>query len=300
MTSRLSLVITAAIALVIVVVAYTTFYTVNPTEQVIVLQFGAPLAVETEPGLHAKIPWLQTVAYIDKRLLSVEVPAEEVTTQDRKPLHVDAFARWRISDPIRFNQRSSSKEIAGQRLTTILDSNVRRVLGAESFADVLSDKREQMMRDIRDNMNAEAQDFGITVVDVRLRRVDLPQTNSDAVYARMQEELKREANELNSEGSEVAQRIRARAEREVTVIKAEATREADILLGEGDAEKARILGDAYGQDPDFFAFYRSMQAYQDALSSSNTTLVLSPNSEFFRYFLQPQGSGSVSARPHKH
>lgn len=233
---------------------------------------------------------MQTVEYIDKRLLNVELPSEEVIAQDKKRLVVDAFARWRIVDPIRFYQRAHDKDIALERLTTILSSSVRDVLGAQSFSAVLSEKRAQMMRDIGDSMNQETKEFGIEIVDVRIRHADLPQKNSEAIFQRMQQERKREANEFRAEGSEISQRIKARADREVTVLIAEATREADILRGEGDAEKTRILGDAYGQDPDFFAFYRSMQAYQDALPGNNTSVVLSPNSEFFRYFLQTQGA----------
>jgi membrane protease subunit HflC len=273
-------------------VALSSFYTINPTEQVIVLQFGAPRAVETEPGLHVIIPGVQTTVYIDKRLLNVEAPSEEVIAQDKKRLVVDAFARWKIADPVRFYQRAISNDIAVERLTTILSSNVRRVLGSQSFSAVLSEKRAQLMRDIRDNMNQETKEFGIDVVDVRIRHADLPQQNSDAIFKRMQQERKREANEFRAEGSEISQRIKARADREATVLIAEATRESDILRGEGDAEKTRILGDAYGQDPDFFAFYRSMQAYQDALPGSNTSVVLSPNSEFFHYFLQTQGAAA--------
>jgi membrane protease subunit HflC len=291
-------------ALVFVLVAFLvflSFYTINPTEQAIVLQFGAPQGIETEPGLHVKVPFVQTVEYIDKRLLNVEGSAEEVTAQDKKRLVVDAFARWRIADPIRFYRRAISKEIAVERLTTILSSNVRRVLGSQSFSAVLSERRAGLMRDIRDNMNQETREFGIDVVDVRIRHADLPSQNSDAIYKRMQQERKREANEFRAEGLEISQSIKARAEREVTVITAEATRESDILRGEGDAEKTKTLGDAYGQDPDFFAFYRSMQAYQDALPGNNTSVVLSPNSEFFRYFLQSQGAAPHAvAKPHKH
>lgn len=281
-----------------IVVAASTFYTINPTEQAIVLQFGAPLTVETEPGPHVKVPFVQTVEYIDKRLLSVETPSEEVTSQDKKRLVVDAFAMWRIVDPVRFYKRAITKDIAGERLTTILSSNVRRVLGSHAFSEVLSSHRAALMVDIRDSMNQEAREMGIYVADVRIRHADLPPANSDAIYQRMVQERQREAKEFRAEGSEIAQMIRARAEREVTVITAEATREADILKGEGDAEKTRILGDAYGQDPDFFAFYRSMQAYQDALPSSNTSIVLSPDSEFFRYF--QQSGGGAAAKPRKH
>lgn len=297
--SRSASIATAAIAAFVLAVAYASFYTISPTEQVIVLQFGAPRSVVTEPGLHANVPWIQTIAYIDKRLLNVEAPSEEVIAEDKKRLVVDAFARWRIADPVRFYQRTPSKDIATERLTTILSSNVRRVVGAHSFSAVLSEERAQLMRDIRDNMNQETREFGIDVVDVRIRRADLPLQNSEAIYKRMEQERKREANEFRAEGSEIAQRIRARAEREVTVLTAEATREAEILRGEGDAEKTRILAQAYGQDPDFFDFYRSMRAYQDSLQSSDTSIVLSPHSEFFRYLLPGQGS-QPAARTRRH
>jgi membrane protease subunit HflC len=286
--SRVSISVAAVAALTAILVAYLTFYTINPMEQVIVLQFGAPRAVETEPGLHAKIPWVQTVAYVDKRLLNVEVPSEEVVSQDKKPFRVAAFARWRISDPIRYNSKAPSTD-----LTTILDASVRRVLGGQNFAAVLSDQRERLLRDIRDDMNAQTKDFGIEIVDVGIRHLDLE--DSDAIFTRMREERQRVASELRAEGAEISQLIRARAEREATVIRAEATREADIRRGEGDAEKTRILGEAFGQDPEFAAFYRSMQAYQDALPSTNTTVVLSPNNEFFRYFTQSQGGPAHGA-----
>jgi len=288
--NRVMLFLVAVAGVAVVVVASMSSYTINPTEQAIVLQFGAPLAVETEPGLHVMIPWVQTVEYIDKRLLNVEAPPEEVIAQDKKRLVVDSFARWRIVDPIRFYQRAHDKETAIQRLTTILGSSVRGVLGDHVFSAVLSDKRDRLMRDIRDTMNQDTKEFGIYVVDVRIRHADLPQQNTDAIFKRMRQERKREANEFRAEGSEISQRIRARADREVTVLTAEANRESDILHGEGDAEKTRILGDAYGQDPDFFAFYRSMQAYEVALPGNNTSVVLSPNSEFFRYFLQSGGA----------
>jgi modulator of FtsH protease HflC len=296
--NRLIVVLGALAAIVLAIVSLSTFYTINPTEQAIVLKFGAPVAIETEPGLHSKLPGVETIEYIDKRLLSVEAPPEEVIAQDKKRLVVDAFARWRIIDAIRFYQTAQDKDAAVERLTTILSSTVRDVLGAHSFSAVLSEKRAQIMRDIGDNMNRETREFGIEVVDVRIRHADLPQKNSDAIFQRMQQERKREANEFRAEGSEISQRIKARADREATVLIAEATRESDILRGEGDAEKTRVLGDAYGQDPDFFAFYRSMQAYQDALPGNNTSVVLSPNSEFFRYFLQTQGSAPAKARKH--
>ena len=288
--NRIGLLVAGIVAVVVLLFALSCFYTVKQTEQALLLQFNAPREIVTEPGLHAKIPWVQSVVFLDKRLLNLEAPSEEVIAQDKKRLVVDAFARWRILDPLRFYQALYDLDTAQIRLTSILSSNVRRVLGSQNFAAVLSARRAELMRDIRDNMNQEASNFGIKVVDVRIRHADLPAENSQAIYNRMMQERKREANEYRAEGSEVYQRIRARAEREQTVLLAEATRESSILRGQGDAEKTKILADAFGQDPDFFAFYRSMQAYQEALPGDNTTLVTSPNGEFFHYFSNP-GAG---------
>lgn len=265
-------------------------YTIDPTEQAIVLYFGKPEGLVTEPGLHAVWPGYNVVKF-DRRLLNLDAPSEEVIAQDKKRIVVDAFARWRITDPLAFYQNFYNLNGALSRLAPILSSNIRRVLGSQNFAAMLSARRSELMHDIRDDMNQETKGFGIRFVDVRIRRADLPGENSEAIYARMQKEREREAYEYRAEGDETAQRIRARAEREVTVIEAEATREAEIVRGEGDAEKTRLLAGAYGQDPDFFAFYRSMQAYQDALTGDTTTVVLSPSSEFFRYF----GEGAAAA-----
>jgi membrane protease subunit HflC len=282
-------------AAIVLLFSMSCFYEVRQTEQALLLQFDAPREIITEPGLHAKIPWVQQVEYIDKRLLNLDAPAEEVIAQDKKRMVVDAFARWRIVDPLRFYQTLTNTDIAQTRLAPILSSDVRQVLGSHDFGVLLSGERAQLMRDIRDNMNREAGSFGIQIVDVRIRHADLPPQNSAAIYSRMQQERKREAFQFRAEGSEISQRIKARADREVIVLTAEATRESDILRGQGDAQKTAILGEAYGQDPDFFAFYRSMQAYQDALTGSSTTMVMSPNSEFFKYF----GSGSKASERSK-
>jgi len=266
-------------------------YTIDPTEQALIVYFGAPEGVVTEPGLHAVWPF-RTVLKFDRRLLNLDAPSEEVIAQDKKRIVVDAFARWRIVDPLKFYQTLYNLNGAESRLQPILSSNIRRVLGSQNFAAMLSMRRAELMHYIRDNLNQETKGFGIAVVDVRIRRADLPSENSAAIYSRMQKERQREAAEYRAEGDEAAQRIRARAEREVTVIKAEATRQAQVLRGEGDAEKTKVLGDAYGQDVDFFSFYRSMQAYQEALPGETTTVVLSPNSEFFKYFGQGGSAGS--------
>ena len=271
-------------ALIVGIVALSSLYTVSMTQQALLLQFGAPKDVVTEPGLHTKLPFVQDVVYLPKQLLNLDAPSEEVIAQDKKRMVVDAFARYRIVDPLRFYQALTNEATAALRLTPILSSNVRRVLGSQSFSAMLSGKRAALMRDISRNVNQDAAGFGIKVVDVRIRRADLPAQNSEAIYKRMQKEREREASEFRAEGEETKQRLKARADREVTVLVAEATRESEILRGQGDAEKTRILGDAYGQDKEFFAFYRSMQAYQDAFQGGNTTMVISPNSDFFRYF----------------
>jgi membrane protease subunit HflC len=264
-----------------------------------VLQFGAPLKVVTDAGLHTKIPWMQTIQIIDRRLLNLEAPAEEVITEDKKRIVVDAFARWRIVDPLRFYQTLLDETGAQLRLDPFLSSDLRRVLGSQTFATVLSNARADLMHDIRDDMNQETGRFGVAVVDVRIRHADLPPQNSEAIFQRMQQERKREANEFRAEGSEIKQRIAARAEREVTVLTAEANREAQILRGEGEAEQTGILGSAFGQDPDFFGFYRSMQAYRDALPADTTRALLSPNSEFFRYFDQASVGSPIAEATHR-
>lgn len=283
MTRAVLLVVVVAV-IASVIALFSSFYFVNQTEEAIVLQFGAPQAVITEPGIHFKIPLTQNVMFVDKRVLLLDALPEEVIASDKKRMVVDAFARWRITDPLRFYQSLVDKDNALTRLSPILSSSVRRVLGGQSFAAMLSGKRAQLMLDIRDDMNQDVTGFGIKIVDVRIRHADLPQANSEAIYQRMQKEREREAAEYRAEGDETAQRIRARAAREVTILTAEATRESEILRGEGDAEKTRILGQAYSQDPDFFAFFRTMQAYQDSLGQGGTTVVLSPDSDFLKYF----------------
>ena len=288
--SRAISVVAGLLGIVVLITLLSSFYFVQQTEEALVLQFGAPQAVITEPGIHFKTPLTQNVVFFDKRVLLLDALPEEVIASDKKRMVVDAFARWRIVDPLRFYQSMVDKDTAISRLSPILSSSVRRVLGGQTFAAMLSGKRAQLMLDIRDDMNQDVAGFGIKIVAVRIRHADLPQANSDAIFQRMQKEREREAAEYRAEGDETAQRIRARATREVTILTAEATRESEILRGEGDAEKTRILGEAYGQDAEFFAFYRSMQAYQDSLGSG-TTVVLSPESDFLKYFGKGPGGG---------
>lgn len=284
------------------VAVYLSAFIVRQTEQAIVLEFGKPVrvvnqfnvdnsgAVQNAAGLHWKIPVVQTVDYFDKRILDLDTPPLEVIASDQKRLVVDAFARFRITDPLKFYQTVRDERIARQRVGNVLEASMRSALGAATFQDVVRDRRAELMNVILDRVNHEAKDFGIRVIDVRIKRADLPDENSEAIYKRMQTERQREATELRSEGNAQANRIKATADREVTIIKAEATRKSEELRGEGDAERNKIFAEAFGRDPDFFAFYRSMQAYEKGLTSGDTRLVITPNSDFFRYFGNESGA----------
>ena len=279
----------AAIAVILLVVGYSSLFQVYQTRQALVIRLGNPLRVVTEPGLHVKVPLLDSVIYIDKRILDLETPAQEVLALDSKYLIVDAFARYRVRNPLLFFQAVGSTEGANLRLSPFLDSAVRRVLGEATLIQVVRDQRELLMARVRQQVDSEAQAFGVEVVDVRLRRADLPDQNSQAVYTRMKTEREREAQEFRSQGTQKAQEIRARADRDATVIVAEATNKADQTRGEGEAERNRIFADAFNRDPDFFAFYRSMQAYDTGLQQGDTRFLVRPDSDFFRYFLDPSG-----------
>ncbi len=281
--------IVALLALLLVmIVAYMSLFTVQQTEQTIVLQFGKPVDVVTDPGLHFKAPW-NSVINIDKRILDLENPSQEVIASDQKRLVVDAFARYRIKDALRFYQSVGSIQAANLQLTSLLNAALRRVLGEVNFITVVRDEREKLMGRIREQLDHEADGYGIEVVDVRIRRADLPEQNSQAVYQRMQTERQREAAEFRAQGGQKAQEIRSKADREVTVIIAEANSEAEQTRGAGDAERNRLFAEAYGKDADFFAFYRSMSAYETGLKSTDTRFLLRPDSNFFRYFSNPSG-----------
>jgi membrane protease subunit HflC len=284
---RFRTLILGIIAIVLGVLATTVLFTVHQTQQVIVLQFGNPVGDISDPGLKFKLPW-QSLEYYEKRVLNLDPPVERVILADQKPLLVDSFARYRIVDPLHFFQTVRTERELRVRLGTIVNANVRNVLGNQNLASVLSEERIDIMREIRESVNDQAQRFGIEIVDVRLRRADLPKETSQAVYDRMKTEREREAAEFRAQGFEQAQRIKAGADRESTVIRAEAEREAEILRGHGEGERTRILNDAYGRDPEFFSFYRSMQAYERALTAG-TYMVLSPDSEFFNFFGDLQG-----------
>jgi modulator of FtsH protease HflC len=281
--------IIAAVVLVALIVLYGSIFTVYQTDQVIVVRLGQPIRVVTDPGLNFKIPLLESVISVEKRIVDLENPAQEVITSDQKRLVVDAFARYRINDALKFYQTIGAIEGANARLSTLLNSALRRVLGEASTTDVVRDKRAQLMSQVRTQLENEAQSFGVAVIDVRIRRADLPEQNSQAVYQRMQTERQREAAEFRAQGSQRSQEIHARADRDVTVLIAEAQSKGEQTRGEGDAERNRIYADAYGRDPDFFTFYRSMQAYESGLRSTDTRMVLKPDSDFFRYFGDPMG-----------
>ncbi len=283
------------VALAALIVGYSSLYTVYQTQQALVVRLGQPVRVMSEPGLHLKAPFIDTVITIDKRILDLEAPAQELIASDQKRLVVDAFARYRIVDVLKFYQTLGSIGGANSQLAILLNSALRRVLGEVTFTDVVRDSRAELMARIREQLDREAGQFGISVVDVRIRRADLPDQNSQAVYQRMQTERQREAAEFRAQGQQRSQEIRAKADREVTVLLADATSTAEQTRGEGDATRNKIFADAYGRDPDFFSFYRSMQAYEHSFQHNDTRLLLRPDSEFFRFFVDPAGKSGSSA-----
>jgi modulator of FtsH protease HflC len=300
----------AVLLLVALLIGYGSFFTVYQTRQALVVRLGEPRRVITEPGLNVKWPLIESVIYIDKRILNIETPAQEVIAssgpranaglaQAGERLVVDAFARYRIVDPLKFYQ-TVGPDGASTQLAILLNSALRRVLGSATLSDAVRNKREELMGLMRDQLDRDAQPFGIHVIDVRIRRVDLPEQNSQAVYQRMQTERQREAAEFRAQGSQKSQEIRARADRDVTVLLADATSKSEQVRGQGDAERNRIYAEAYGQDPGFFGFYRSMQAYERSMQHGDTHLVLRPDSDFFRYFGDPTGKslpGGTNTQP---
>jgi membrane protease subunit HflC len=295
MRSPVTGIVSLIVLLLVLIVAYSSVFTVQQTEQALVVRFGEPVKVVTEPGLNFKAPFIDSVISIDKRILDLENPSQEVIASDQKRLVVDAFARYRIKNALRFYQSVGSIQAANLQLTSLLNAALRRVLGEVSFITVVRDERERLMGRIREQLDREADGYGIQVVDVRIRRADLPEQNSQAVYQRMQTERQREAAEFRAQGGQKAQEIRSKADREATVIVAEANSTAEQTRGVGDAERNRLFAEAYGKDPDFFAFYRSMTAYENGLRSSDTRYLLRPDSDFFRYFGSPGGKPEAEA-----
>jgi len=284
-SSRISLLIIGLIGLI----AYFTLFTVIEVKNAIVLQFGDPKRVITSPGLNFKIPFIQNVIFIDNRILDIDAPAAEVIAADQKRLIVDAFVKFKIVDVLEFYKAFGNENVARSRISAVVNSRIRGVLGEEPLSAVLSDDRSKLMKQITSLVEAEVNNYGIEIIDVRIKRADLPEANSQAIFRRMQTEREREAKEFRAQGAEIAQRIRSTADKEVTIIKSQAEKKANIVRGEGDGMANKVFAEAFGQDPEFFAFYRAMQAYAEGLKSSDTTMILSPESEFFRYFADPSG-----------
>jgi len=272
------------LVLAIFAIGFFSVFVVKEINQAIVLQFGNPKKIIITPGLQVKIPFIQNVVYLDRRILSLDPPPEEVIASDQKRLIVDAFARFKITDPLKFYISVGNEREARSRLATIINSRLRSVLGKQSLATLLSEDRTKQMAIIQEGVNNEAGKFGIKIIDVRIKRADLPQANSEAIYRRMQTEREREAKEFRAKGAEMAVTITSTADKEVTVILANAKKQSEIMKGEGDGLRNKIFAEAYGKDPEFFAFYRSMQAYEKALIGGETSLILSPDSEFFKFF----------------
>ena len=272
------------IIIALAIITYLSLFTVKEINQAIVLQFGNPKKVITTAGLQWKIPFVQNVVFLDRRILSLDPAPEEVIASDQKRLIVDAYSRFTIIDPLKFYISVGNEMVARSRLATIINSRIRNVLGKQSLATLLSEERGRQMAIIQEGVNEEAKKFGIEIIDVRIKRADLPQANSEAIYKRMQTEREREAKEFRARGAEMAVTITSTADKEVTVILANADKQSEIMKGEGDGIRNKIFADAFGQDPEFFSFYRAMQAYEKALIGGETTMILSPDSDFFKFF----------------
>ena len=272
---------------VIILIGFTilqSLFVVQEINQAIVLQFGNPKKIISEPGIKVKLPFIQNVVYIDKRILNLDSPPEEIIASDQKRLIVDAFARFKIIDPLKFYISVGNENVARSRLSTIINSRIRGVLGTQELSTLLSTDRTKQMLVIKNDVNVEAKNFGIEIIDVRIKRADLPQANSEAIFKRMQTERQREAKEFRAEGAEIASKITATADKDVAVILANANKQSQILRGEGDGQRNKIFAEAFNRDPEFFSFYRAMQAYEKALIGGDTSLILSPDGEFFKFF----------------
>jgi modulator of FtsH protease HflC len=279
---RIPMIIVAIAALL--TIASSAFYLVTPAQQAIIFQFREKKRVVLDPGLYIKTPFIQEVMYFDKRVLALEPNGQVVMLDEQKMLDVDGFARWRIKDPFLFFQSLRNEVTATDRLNGLLNSSIRNVLGSSKVSELLSDKRNEIMERIRDEMNDSTSRFGVEIIDVRIRRADLPRETVQNVFKRMESERQREAAALRAEGEKIANETQAKADADIVRLLSEAQRKAQSLRGEGDKEALKIMADATSRDPQFFAFYRSLEAYRNAMQPANTTYVLSPNSDFFRYF----------------
>ncbi|KQP55121.1 protease modulator HflC [Methylobacterium sp. Leaf399] len=290
----------AIVAAAVAVALYASVFTVGQMQQALVLRFGSVRAALNQtgidkPGLYFKVPFFENVVFFDKRVLDLDLPVQTLLTADRQNLEVDAFARYRIIDPLRFYQSANNIPRANTLLASFVNSALRNVLARSTRDAIVRTGRAALMNEIQEDVNRQAKDLGVQIVDLRMTRVDLPAANSTAVYERMKTERKREAADIRANGEQMAVSIKAKADRDVTVLLSEANQSSETLRGQGDGDKNRILAEAYGKDADFFSFYRSMQAYEAGLKGSDTRLVISPNSDFFRYFSDPQGRAPGTA-----
>jgi membrane protease subunit HflC len=297
MVNRRLLTIIAVALVVVGIFAMSSLFIVEQTEEALVLRLGEVRDVIPSPGLKMKLPFVENVIFYDNRLLDFEPPPEEVIVSDQKRLVVDTYTRYRITNPLLFYQTVNSEAAVRARLSAMVNGSLRRVLGNVTLSALLSHQRSAIMGQIRDEVTAQGKSFGIDVVDVRIRRADLPEENSQAIFARMQSEREQQARQYRGEGAEAAQTVRANAERERTVILAEAQRDAQRVRGDGDAESIRVYAGAFGQDKEFFAFYRSMQAYRESLTGRSTSFVLTPDSGFFRFFQNSDGTSGSTPPP---
>ena len=284
--SRISIVILGLVALV----GYLSIFTVFEIKNAIVLQFGDPKRVIMNPGINFKIPFIQNVVFIDNRILDIDAPPAEVIASDQKRLIVDAYVKFKIVNVLDFYKTLGNENVARSRISAIVNSRLRSVLGEKPLSAVLSDDRANLMKQITALVQTEVNNFGISIIDVRIKRADLPEANSEAIFRRMQTERVREAKEFRAQGAEIAQRIRSTADKDVTIIKSQAEKKSNIIRGEGDGRANAVFAEAFGKDPEFFAFYRAMQAYAEGLQNTDTTMILSPDSEFFKYFANPAGT----------
>lgn len=277
----------AGIVALVMIIASSALFSVSETQQVLILQFGEVRQQIKDPGLHVKVPMIQQARLFEKRILNVDPPPEEVLLSDQKRMIVDVFARYQITDMLKFFQALNNELTANQRLSSIINASMRSNLGRVPLAGVLSERRDQLMQQIQEDVNAETSRFGIRIVDVRIVRADLPEQVMEATFSRMRSEREREAREARAQGEELALQIRSKADREKTVLLAEAQRDAQIARGKGDQEAIGIYASAFNRDPKFYAFYRSLEAYRNSLAAKEKTLVLSPSSDFFDYFQKP-------------
>ena len=294
--NRRILAVVAVVLIVAGIFAMSSLFIVDQTEEALVLQFGQPRRVIREPGLEVKRPFIENVIFYDNRLLDFEPPPEEVIVSDQKRLVVDTYTRYRITDPLLFYQTVSTEAAVRARLNAMVSGSLRRVLGNVTLSALLSHQRSAIMAQIRDEVSAQGKSFGINVIDVRIRRADLPEENSQAIFARMKSEREQQAAQYRGEGAEAAQTVRANAERERTVILAEAQRDAQKVRGDGDAQSIKTYADAFGQDKEFFAFYRSMQAYRDALSGRDDVFRADPGQRLFPVFREFGRGGAAKPR----